>query len=208
MSELDLHNKQYTHSVRGRIARGWDRFLQMVRYLVAGIPPHLISSVFYMFAGGALMYIELTQPADVVFGLRVLPWLPWWVFVFLFFACGWVLAQKRVVEVYLVAHIPAFVYGVILLYGIINGDVGVLASLAAIYLLFGVAAMARSAAEAESKRVLVRLQEEAKRRAETAMEANARTAVVLEQRESRLNAAYDKLIEAGETEWVARERAA
>lgn len=135
---LRLRTSQYLPTVGGRITRGWDVLLSWIRAGVGLIPAHLVSSAFYMLLAPTLMHLHYTEAGDVVFGARVIEWLPWQAWPTAFFACGWILAQQRDYRVYIACHVPAAVYGLVLVYGILSGGIGQLGWLAVIYLVYGV----------------------------------------------------------------------
>lgn len=127
----------YLPTVAGRIRRGADKALSFLRRGVAVIPSHLVTSATYMALAYVLMWLELTQPPTVRFGLRALELIPWQLVVFVFIVCGWVLAQKRDVRVYVACHVPIGLYALLVAYGTLTGGIGSLGWLAFIYLVFG-----------------------------------------------------------------------
>jgi hypothetical protein len=149
---MNTTQQVYAATVRGRIRRGWNRGLAVLRRVVGRIPAHSVSSLMYHALALALTYLELTVPSSVTFGLRVMD-VPWQGVVILFTLCGAVLAQRRIVEVYLVCHVPAFLYMLAVAWGTFVGGISSLGMLSVIYLTYGVLTAMISVATQDQLRV-------------------------------------------------------
>lgn len=135
--EKDNQKSVYLPTTIGRVRRGWDSTLSAIRDGVSVIPSHLVSSAFYLVLSHLMIWLALTQPPGVMFGARVLTYVPWGVWVAIFALCGGILAQKRDYRLYIVLHIPAGLYSLVVMYGLMTGQIAVVGWLATAYLIYG-----------------------------------------------------------------------
>lgn len=145
MTDVDNTQPIYPRTVRGRVMRGGRRGLAVLQLLITQIPAHMTASLSNLLLAQTLTYLQFTQPSGVMFGLRMLNWLPWWVVVGTFMLCGWILAQPRPVAVYIACHLPMLAYGGVVAWGVlVNDSIGALGLLPLQYLIIGSIAILHS----------------------------------------------------------------